>query len=102
MLSVQFTVIVWQSKFYGRKADACKAQGNAIPPEYRLPSMMICAPILPIGLFIFAWTSYADVFWLAPCIGTFLVRPLLAPCSTLRPETDPAPTPSSLSSDSLC
>lgn len=41
------------------------------PPEVRLIPMMYSCWLIPIGLFIFAWTSYHDVLWLGPAIGGF-------------------------------
>ncbi|EDR03497.1 MFS polyamine transporter [Laccaria bicolor S238N-H82] len=42
-------------------------------PEARLFPMMFGAPILPIALFIFAWTgAYAHVHWIAPLIAGVL------------------------------
>ncbi|GAD92048.1 efflux pump antibiotic resistance protein, putative [Paecilomyces variotii No. 5] len=46
------------------------AKFNGKPPaEYRLIPMMISCWFIPIGLFIFAWTSYPDVHWIGPAIG---------------------------------
>lgn len=39
-------------------------------PEYRLPPAIIGAVIVPIGLFIFAWTTFASVHWIVPIIGS--------------------------------
>ncbi|KAI9266766.1 major facilitator superfamily domain-containing protein [Phascolomyces articulosus] len=36
-------------------------------PEERLPAMMFCAPLIPISLFIFGWTSHAH--WVGPAIA---------------------------------
>ncbi|WWD19342.1 hypothetical protein CI109_103801 [Kwoniella shandongensis] len=66
------TVLPWQAKHYARKNAECEANGTTVPPETRLPSMMVGSIVLPIGFFIFAWTSYSDVHWIAPCFGTAL------------------------------
>jgi MFS family permease len=42
-------------------------------PEARLPPMMVGSVFFAAGLFIFAWTSDRDVFWLAPCVGVAMV-----------------------------
>ncbi|KAI2639053.1 major facilitator superfamily transporter [Hypomontagnella submonticulosa] len=41
-------------------------------PEHRLPSAVIGAVIVPIGLFLFAWTSYPTIHWIVPIIGSLL------------------------------
>ncbi|KAI0788016.1 MFS polyamine transporter [Fomes fomentarius] len=42
-------------------------------PEFRLPSMVPGAVLLPVGLLISGWTARADVHWIAPDIGIALV-----------------------------
>lgn len=39
-------------------------------PEDRLYSLMIASIVLPISMFIFAWTSYPQVHWIGPIIAT--------------------------------
>jgi multidrug resistance protein len=47
---------------------------NGSPPaEVRLIPMMCSCWFIPIGLFIFAWTSYPKLSWVGPCIGGFPV-----------------------------
>lgn len=43
--------------------------GKAIP-EFRLVQMIIGVFIVPVGLFIFAWTTYTKVHWMVPIIGS--------------------------------
>lgn len=43
------------------------------PAEYRLIPMMCSCWFIPMGLLIFAWTSYPDVHWIGPAIGGFPV-----------------------------
>ena len=43
------------------------------PPELRLIPMMISCWCIPIGLFIFAWTSYPRLTWVGPALGGFPV-----------------------------
>ena len=45
-----------------------KRSGSA-QPEYRLPCGIVGGVVIPMGLFIFAWTGRADVHWIAPVIG---------------------------------
>lgn len=51
---------------YGREGD--KVPGTE--PEYRLLPVIVGSVIVPIGLFIFAWTTYPSVHWIAPIIGS--------------------------------
>ncbi|KUM59560.1 hypothetical protein ACN42_g7584 [Penicillium freii] len=39
-------------------------------PEWRLPPAILGGPLVTIGLFIFAWTIYPNVHWIAPIIGS--------------------------------
>lgn len=46
------------------------AKHNGKPPaEVRLIPMMISCWFIPIGLFIFAWTSYKRLIWVGPCLA---------------------------------
>ncbi|KAK3335825.1 major facilitator superfamily domain-containing protein [Cercophora scortea] len=43
---------------------------NGKPPaEVRLIPMMLSCWLVPIGLFIFAWTSYTDLIWVGPALA---------------------------------
>ncbi|KAL8280491.1 hypothetical protein RQP46_007139 [Phenoliferia psychrophenolica] len=55
-----------QERHYNRVKD--DAGGNSVP-EARFFSSLFGIFLLPIGLFIAAWTSYADLPWIAPIIG---------------------------------
>ncbi|KAB8073283.1 major facilitator superfamily domain-containing protein [Aspergillus leporis] len=43
--------------------------GGKPPAEMRLIPMMFSCWFIPIGLFIFAWTSYPTIHWFGPAIG---------------------------------
>lgn len=43
------------------------------PAEIRLIPMMLFCWFIPLGLFIFAWTSYPHLSWFGPAIGGFFV-----------------------------
>lgn len=60
------TEIISNNKFYIRKFET---NGNKAVSEARLPPMMIGSIFFAAGLFIFGWTSYENIFWLAPVIG---------------------------------
>ncbi|KAF2268404.1 putative MFS multidrug transporter [Lojkania enalia] len=48
-----------------------KKHNGKPPAEVRLIPMMISCWCIPIGLFIFAWTSYRQLHWIGPAIGGF-------------------------------
>ncbi|KAF4629108.1 hypothetical protein G7Y89_g9042 [Cudoniella acicularis] len=43
------------------------------PAEVRLIPMMLSCWFIPIGLFIFAWSSYPRLSWAGPALGSFPV-----------------------------
>jgi hypothetical protein len=46
------------------------AKHNGKPPaEVRLIPMMVSCWFIPVGLFIFAWTSYERLTWVGPCLA---------------------------------
>ncbi|KAI0135737.1 MFS general substrate transporter [Daldinia grandis] len=50
------------------------AKHNGLPPpELRLIPMMCSCWFIPLGLFIFAWTSYPRLTWVGPALGGFPV-----------------------------
>lgn len=46
--------------------------GGVSKPEFRFLPLMVGVFIVPIGLFIIAWTSYSHVHWIGPIIGSFI------------------------------
>lgn len=38
-------------------------------PEFRVPLMILGACLVPIGLFIYGWTSLHQTHWIVPNIG---------------------------------
>lgn len=47
----------------------CKKYGGKPPAEVRLIPMMFSCWLIPIGLFIFAWSSYPKLSWAGPALG---------------------------------
>ncbi|CDO69456.1 hypothetical protein BN946_scf184817.g16 [Trametes cinnabarina] len=47
--------------------------GQQGKPEYRLPTMVPGAILLPMGLLLAGWTARPDVHWIVPDIGTAIV-----------------------------
>jgi len=60
------------NKRYGRLCAAAEAEGCAVEPEARLSTAMAGSIVLPIGLFLFAWTTYPSVHWIVPIIGAMI------------------------------
>ncbi|KAK7207797.1 major facilitator superfamily domain-containing protein [Myxozyma melibiosi] len=48
----------------------CDKYNGRPPAEVRLIPMMIGCWLVPISLFIFAWSSYPTISWAGPCIGS--------------------------------
>ncbi|PKK41386.1 hypothetical protein CI102_15369 [Trichoderma harzianum] len=46
------------------------SNGQEFLPEFRLPSAILGAPLITIGLFWFAWTTVSEVHWIVPIIGS--------------------------------
>jgi DHA1 family multidrug resistance protein-like MFS transporter len=51
-------------------AKATQANGGVVIPEQRLPLMIAGGCLLPVGLFIFAWTSDPKIHWAGMVIGS--------------------------------
>ncbi|KAL6908839.1 major facilitator superfamily domain-containing protein [Trichoderma evansii] len=47
----------------------CSKYNGKPPAELRLVPMMFSCWLIPIGMFIFAWTSYSDLDWVGPAFG---------------------------------
>lgn len=46
---------------------------DKLPPEQRLVPMIWFSPAVAVGLFIYGWTAYYQVHWIAPIIGTVFI-----------------------------
>ncbi|KAI1116811.1 major facilitator superfamily domain-containing protein [Nemania sp. NC0429] len=55
-------------KLLGQKRD-----GPVARPEERLILMKWFAPIMPLGCFVYGWTTEKHVHWIVPIIGTFFI-----------------------------
>ncbi|KAK0748355.1 major facilitator superfamily domain-containing protein [Apiosordaria backusii] len=56
----------WVNKHYLKLV----AKHNGKPPaEVRLIPMMLSCWFIPIGMFIFAWSSYPHLTWVGPCLA---------------------------------
>ncbi|CZR50320.1 related to fluconazole resistance protein [Phialocephala subalpina] len=64
---IAFIVVVLMNPSYVRKL---KANNNIPVPEWRLPIVMVGAPIFAAGLFWFGWTGYTDsIPWIVPTLS---------------------------------
>jgi multidrug resistance protein len=50
-----------------------RRHGGKPPAEARLIPMMFSCWFIPVGLFIFAWTSYSHLHWSGPALGGWAV-----------------------------
>ncbi|PGH19034.1 hypothetical protein AJ79_00068 [Helicocarpus griseus UAMH5409] len=55
-----------------RKREKETGKSGEFEPEWRLPPAIAGAPLVSVGIFIFAWTTYRHVHWIAPIIGSAL------------------------------
>lgn len=46
-----------------------KKNGGKGVPEFRIPVMIPCAILLPVGFFWYGWSAEARLFWIMPDIG---------------------------------
>jgi MFS family permease len=55
-----------------KRREAAAGEIGGSYPEYRLPAAIAGGCVVPVGLFIFGWTSYSFIHWVAPIIGTVI------------------------------
>lgn len=69
-LAIGVFMSAWCAPFVNKHYLKISAKYNGKPPaEMRLIPMTVSCWFIPIGLFIFAWTSYPHVHWIGPAIG---------------------------------
>ncbi|XHG01982.1 hypothetical protein AWENTII_005347 [Aspergillus wentii] len=63
---------LWHKKYVKLVKECEERTGikGASEPEFRLPPAIGGAPLVTIGLMIFAWTTYPSVHWIVPIIGS--------------------------------
>lgn len=53
---------------------ALKQKNNGISkPEFRIPLMIPASVLVPIGIFVYAWTAEVKAFWFWPNLGIFIL-----------------------------
>ncbi|PKX88949.1 MFS transporter [Aspergillus novofumigatus IBT 16806] len=72
MVSAILTDPLWRRNYarLERQHQEVVGEKNEFMPEWRLPPAIGGAPLVTIGLFIFAWTIYPHVHWVVPIIGS--------------------------------
>ncbi|KAJ4263932.1 hypothetical protein NW762_005970 [Fusarium torreyae] len=63
---------VWhriRSNLICKLSEETGVEGNS-QPEFRLPSAIVGALIVPVGVFMFGWSCYPSVHWIVPIIGS--------------------------------
>jgi len=50
-----------------------KAKNNGVGlPEFRIPIILVSAPVAVLGLILYGWTAQFKVFWFVPDLGIFI------------------------------
>lgn len=57
------------NKYYVRLVER---NGGVPKAEFRFLPLMVGVFVVPMGLFIIAWTSYSHLHWIGPIIGSFV------------------------------
>lgn len=60
-------------KYYNhliRQRELNGGEPGGSEPEFRLPPLIVGAPLVTIGLFWFGWTSYSSIPWIVPILGS--------------------------------
>ncbi|PQE27675.1 major facilitator superfamily transporter protein [Rutstroemia sp. NJR-2017a BBW] len=72
MLAAAATDPYWHHNYVRliRQREERTGEVGGSEPEYRLPPAILGAVLVPIGLFMFAWTTYSSVHWIVPIIGS--------------------------------
>ncbi|KAB8269329.1 major facilitator superfamily domain-containing protein [Aspergillus minisclerotigenes] len=60
--------MIFINRQYTRKVRA--SETGQLPPEARLPSGKAGAALIPMGLFLFAWTNSPSIHWAVCMVGT--------------------------------
>lgn len=55
-----------------KRLKARRGGGKGIP-EFRIPVMIPCAILLPVGFFWYGWSAEARIFWIMPDIGAAIL-----------------------------
>ncbi|RFU29946.1 hypothetical protein B7463_g6396, partial [Scytalidium lignicola] len=72
MLAAAATDPFWHRNYVRliKQREEATGEKGGSEPEYRLPPAIAGAVLVPIGLFMFAWTTYPSVHWIVPIVGS--------------------------------
>jgi len=72
MMIAIMTDPIWEKNYLRlvRNRELAGGAKGGSEPEYRLPPAIVGAVLIPIGLFMFGWTTYRSVHWIVPIIGS--------------------------------
>ena len=68
VVSVIIGIVIYCSYVYFVVNPRIRAHGLG-PPEDRLVPALVASFLIPVGLFLFAWTSRANIHWIVSAIG---------------------------------
>lgn len=72
ILGLSIAALVSPSIFNHYLEKLVARNGGVHKTEYRFIPLMVGVFIVPIGLFIIGWTSYPNLHWIGPIIGSFI------------------------------
>ncbi|KAH6856338.1 efflux pump antibiotic resistance protein [Chaetomium sp. MPI-CAGE-AT-0009] len=72
ILTGMMLAVLSNAGFYWNYARLLRKNGMIAKAEYRIIPSIVGAWLCVVGLFIFAWTAYPSIHWIAPIIGTAL------------------------------
>lgn len=58
-----------RSKLIRKLSEETGIEGNS-QPEFRLPPAILGGILVPVGIFMFAWSCYPWVHWIVPIVGS--------------------------------
>jgi len=65
------TVVYWAYLYYHMEARI--KRNGMVSPEERLVPALFASILMPVGMFIYGWTSRDDIHWIVPSIGVAIV-----------------------------
>lgn len=72
ILGLSLTALVSPSIVNHYHEKLMDKNGGVHKVEHRFLPLMVGVFIVPVGLFIIGWTSYPNLFWIGPIIGSFI------------------------------
>ncbi|ENH61880.1 Putative drug/proton antiporter YHK8 [Fusarium oxysporum f. sp. cubense race 1] len=58
-----------RNKLIRKLSEETGVEGNS-QPEFRLPPAILGGILVPVGIFMFAWSCYPRVHWIVPIVGS--------------------------------